>query len=57
MLLTYEEMSKRAFEFYDNLQINIPKKYVSLAVRSLTMPQYAITGIGLLKNCKEDFVC
>ena len=41
MLLTYEEMSERAFEFYDYLQINIPKKYVALAVRSLTMPQYA----------------
>ena len=41
MLLTYEEMSERAFEFYDDLQINIPKKYVALAVRSLTMPQYA----------------
>ena len=40
MLLTYEEMSERAFEFYDYLQINIPKKYVALAVRSLTMPQY-----------------
>ena len=41
MLLTYEEMSERAFEFYDYLQINIPKKYVALAVRSLTMQQYA----------------
>lgn len=41
MLLTYEEMSERAFEFYDDLQINISKKYVALAVRSLTMPQYA----------------
>ena len=41
MLLTYEEMSERAFEFYNDLQINIPKKYVALAVRSLTMPQYA----------------
>ena len=41
MLLTYEEMRERAFEFYDDLQINIPKIYVDLAVRSLTMPQYA----------------
>lgn len=41
MLLTYEEMSERAFEFYDYLQINISRKYVALAVRSLTMPQYA----------------
>ena len=41
MLLTYGEMSERAFEFYNDLQINIPKKYVALAVRSLTMPQYA----------------
>ena len=41
MLLTYEEMSEGAFEFYNDLQINIPKKYVALAVRSLTMPQYA----------------
>ncbi len=41
MLLTYEEMSDRAFKFYDDLQINIPKKYADLAVRSLTMPQYA----------------
>ena len=57
MLLTYEEMRGRAFEFYDDLQINIPKKYVALVVRPLKMPQYAITGIGLLKNCKGDFVC
>ena len=41
MLLTYEEMRERAFEFYDDLQINIPQKYADLAVRSLTMPQYA----------------
>lgn len=41
MLLTYEEMRERAFEFYDGLQINIPKIFVDLAVRSLTMPQYA----------------
>lgn len=41
MLLTYEEMRERAFEFYDDLQINIPKIYVDLAVRSLSMPQYA----------------
>ena len=41
MLLTYEEMSERAFWFYDDLQINIQKKYADLAVRSLTMPQYA----------------
>lgn len=41
MLLTYEEMRERAFEFYVDLQINIPKIYVDLAVRSLTMPQYA----------------
>ena len=41
MLSTYEEMRERAFEFYDDLQINIPKIYVDLAVRSLTMPQYA----------------
>ena len=30
------------FEFYDDLKINIPKEYADLAVRSLTMPQYAI---------------
>lgn len=41
MLLTYEEMREKAFKFYDDLQINIPKKYADLAVRSLTMPQYA----------------
>lgn len=39
MLLSYEEMSERAFGFYDDF---IPKKYVTLAVRALTMPQYAI---------------
>ena len=52
MLLTYEkmyeEMSERASKFYDYLQINIPKKYVALAVRSLTMPQYA-------KECQDKY--
>ena len=41
MLLTYEEMSEKASRFYEGLQIKIPEQYVDLAVRSLTMPQYA----------------
>lgn len=34
-------MVEKTREFYDELQIDIPDKYVDLAVRSLTMPQYA----------------
>ena len=41
MLSTYEEMSEKASRFYEGLQIKIPEQYVDLAVRSLTMPQYA----------------
>ena len=41
MLSTYEEMRKKASRFYEGLQIKIPEQYVYLAVRSLTMPQYA----------------
>ena len=41
MLSTYEEMSEKASRFYESLQIKIPEQYVDLAVRSLTMPQYA----------------
>ena len=41
MLSTYEEMSEKASRFYEDLQIKIPDQYVDLAVRSLTMPQYA----------------
>lgn len=41
MLSTYEEMSEKASRFYEDLQIKIPEQYVDLAVRSLTMPQYA----------------
>lgn len=40
-MLTYDEMVEKTREFYDELQIDIPDKYVDLAVRSLTMPQYA----------------
>ena len=40
-MLTYDEMIEKTREFYDELQIDIPDKYVYLAVRSLTMPQYA----------------
>ena len=40
-MLTYDEMIEKTREFYDELQIDIPDKYVDLAVRSLTMPQYA----------------
>lgn len=39
-MLTYDEMIEKTREFYDELQ-DIPDKYVYLAVRSLTMPQYA----------------
>ena len=51
MLLSYEEMSERSFGFYDDLQITMTDKNKTnlglatvflLAVRSLTMPQYAI---------------
>lgn len=41
MLSTYEEMNEKASRFYEGLQIKIPEQYVDLAVRSLTMPQYA----------------
>ena len=41
MLSTYEEMSEKVSRFYEGLQIKIPEQYVDLAVRSLTMPQYA----------------
>ena len=41
MLSTYEEMSEKASRFYEDLQIKIHEQYVDLAVRSLTMPQYA----------------
>ena len=41
MLLTYEEMREKTSRFYEGLQIKIPEQYVDLAVRSLTMPQYA----------------
>ena len=54
MLLTYEEMRERAFEFYDDLQINIPKIYVDLAVRSLTMPQYAKEYQDKYNQCIGD---
>lgn len=40
-MLTYDEMASKTLEFYDKLQIDILDKYVDLAVRSLTMPQYA----------------
>lgn len=40
-MLTYDEMIEKTREFYDELQIDIPDKYVDLAVRSLTMPQYS----------------
>ena len=40
-MLTYDEMVEKTREFYDELQIDISDKYVDLAVRSLTMPQYA----------------
>lgn len=40
-MLTYDEMIEKTREVYDELQIDIPDKYVDLAVRSLTMPQYA----------------
>lgn len=40
-MLIYDEMVEKTREFYDELQIDIPDKYVDLAVRSLTMPQYA----------------
>lgn len=40
-MLTYDEMIEKTREFYCELQIDIPDKYVGLAVRSLTMPQYA----------------
>ena len=40
-MLTYDEMVEKTREFYDELQIDIFDKYVDLAVRSLTMPQYA----------------
>lgn len=40
-MLTYDEMVEKTREFYDELQIDIPDKYVDWAVRSLTMPQYA----------------
>ena len=54
MLLTYEEMSERAFWFYDDLQINIQKKYADLAVRSLTMPQYAKEYQDKYNQCIGD---
>ena len=57
MLLTYEEMRERAFEFYDDLQINIPKIYVDLAVRSLTMPQYAKEYQDKYPTYKGCIVC
>ena len=40
-MLTYDEMVENTREFYDELQIDIPDKYIGLAVKSLTMPQYA----------------
>ena len=51
MLSTYEEMSEKASRFYESLQIKIPEQYVDLAVRSLTMPQYArLFEISSLKS-------
>ena len=37
----YIKNNELAYEFDEDLQINTPKEYVDLAVRSLTMPQYA----------------
>ena len=50
-MLTYDEMVEKTREFYDELQIDISDKYVDLAVRSLTMPQYArLFEISCLKS-------
>ena len=50
-MLTYDEMVEKTREFYDELQIDISDKYVDLAVRSLTMPQYArLFEISSLKS-------
>lgn len=34
-MLTYDEMIEKTREFYDELQIDIPNKYIVLAERSL----------------------
>ena len=54
MLSTYEEMSEKASRFYESLQIKIPEQYVDLAVRSLTMPQYAKEYQDKYNQCIGD---
>lgn len=54
MLSTYEEMSEKASRFYEGLQIKIPEQYVDLAVRSLTMPQYAKEYQDKYNQCIGD---
>ena len=35
-MLTYDEMVEKTREFYDELQIDIPDKYIALTERSLS---------------------
>lgn len=39
--MNYEQMLKETKTFYEKMGIKIPDEYAELAVRSLTMPQYA----------------
>ena len=39
--LKYEDMVNNTVSFYMNLGVSIPKKYIKIAVASLTMPDFA----------------
>lgn len=40
-ILSFNEMLQLAKDFYSSIDIKIPKEYESIAVQSLTMPEYA----------------
>lgn len=40
-ILSFNEMLQSVKDFYSLIDIKIPKEYESIAVQSLTMPEYA----------------